>query len=345
MLPGGRVDPRAMPGRVDARAMPGRGGRSTSVVALGGGHGLAATLAALRRVTDDITAIVTVADDGGSSGRLRAEFGTPAPGDLRMALAALCGDDTWGRTWERVIQHRFGGSGELAGHSLGNLLITALWEQTGDIVTGLDWVGALLEAQGRVLPCTTVPLTIEAEVLGHDSTKPDEVSIVRGQAAVAATAGAVMSLQVDPPNPSACPESIVALTGADAIVLGPGSWYTSVITHLVIPDLAQAITDSPARRIVVLNLNPQVGETTGFQPHTYLDVLHDYVPSVDAVIADRRHVEDAGSLERSCAALGAELVLADVARTGRHALGQHDPHRLAVAFDTVLADPRTNEAI
>ena len=325
--------------------MPGRGSSSRSVVALGGGHGLAATLAALRRVTDDITAIVTVADDGGSSGRLRAEFGTPAPGDLRMALAALCGDDTWGRTWERVIQHRFGGAGELAGHSLGNLLITALWEQTGDIVAGLDWVGALLEAQGRVLPCTTMPLTIEAEILGHDPTRPDEVSIVRGQAEVAATAGAVMSLQVDPPNPPGCPESIAALNEADAIVLGPGSWYTSVITHLVIPDLAQAIIDSPARRIVVLNLNPQVGETTGFQPHTYLDVLHDYVPFVDAVIADRRHVEDAGSLARSCEALGAELVLADVARTGRQAPGQHDPHRLAVAFDTVLADPRTNEAI
>ena len=154
-----------------------------------------------------------------------------------------------------------------------------------------------------------------------------------------------MSLQVDPPNPPGCPESIAALNEADAIVLGPGSWYTSVITHLVIPDLAQAIIDSPARRIVVLNLNPQVGETTGFQPHTYLDVLHDYVPFVDAVIADRRHVEDAGSLARSCEALGAELVLADVARTGRQAPGQHDPHRLAVAFDTVLADPRTNEAI
>ena len=138
------------------------------VVALGGGHGLAATLRALRTVTDALTAIVGVADDGGSSGRLRAEFGVPPPGDLRMALAALCGDDDWGRTWEQVISHRFGGEGSLAGHSVGNLLITALWEQTQDTVTGLDWVGALLESRGRVLPCTTVPLTIVAEVLGHD---------------------------------------------------------------------------------------------------------------------------------------------------------------------------------
>ena len=110
--------------------------------AFGGGHGLAASLSALRRVTDDVTAIVTVADDGGSSGRLRQEFGALPPGDLRMALAALCGDDEWGTTWARVVQHRFGGDGDLAGHSLGNLLIAGLWDLLGDPVAGLDWVGA-----------------------------------------------------------------------------------------------------------------------------------------------------------------------------------------------------------
>ena len=143
------------PGAIDPASGP-------RVVALGGGHGLAASLTALRRLSDRLTAIVGVADDGGSSGRLRAELGVLPPGDLRMALAALCGDDTWGRTWQRVVQHRFGGTGELAGHSLGNLLITALWEETGDPVAGLDWVGALLEAHGRVLPCSTVPLEIVA---------------------------------------------------------------------------------------------------------------------------------------------------------------------------------------
>jgi len=111
-------------------------------VALGGGHGLAASLSALRRVTPDVTAIVTVADDGGSSGRLRQEFGVLPPGDLRMALAALCGDDDWGMTWSRVVQHRFGGRGDLAGHSLGNLLIAGLWDLLGDPVAGLDWVGS-----------------------------------------------------------------------------------------------------------------------------------------------------------------------------------------------------------
>lgn len=322
--------------------LPGRslaGSTSRKVVALGGGHGLAASLQALRRVTDQLTAIVGVADDGGSSGRLREEFGVLPPGDLRMALAALCGDDSWGRTWERVVQHRFGGEGELAGHSLGNLLITALWEQTGDPVTGLDWVGALLGANGRVLPCTTVPLTIVAEVLGHDRGRPDEVTEVRGQVAVATTPGDVLQIYLDPPSPPACPEALTAVREADAIVLGPGSWYTSVMPHLVIPELAREISESTARRVVVLNLNPQIGETTGFASHTYLDVLYNYLPDlrIDVVIADRQHVEDLAALRRSCADLGADLFLMEVSRRSEGTVGQHDPQRLAVAFDTVLA--------
>lgn len=309
------------------------------VVALGGGHGLAVSLQALRRITDSLTAVVGVADDGGSSGRLRAEFGVLPPGDLRMALAALCGDDAWGRTWESVIQHRFGGSGDLGGHSVGNLLIASLWEQTGDAVTGLDWVAALLEAHGRVLPCSTVPLTIVAEVLGHDPARPDDLSVVRGQVAVATTPGAVVSLQLDPVAPPACPEAVEAVADADAIVLGPGSWFTSVIPHLVIPDLARAITASTAQRIVVLNLNPQVGETSDFAAHTYLDVLYNYLPDlrIDTVIADRHHVEDQAALKRSAGDLGAELFITEVARTGVGSAGKHDAQRLAVAFDTVLA--------
>lgn len=307
------------------------------VVALGGGHGLAASLRALRRVTESLTAIVGVADDGGSSGRLRAEFGVPPPGDLRMALAALCGDDEWGRTWEQVIQHRFGGDGSLAGHSVGNLLITALWEETRDTVTGLDWVGALLGAHGRVLPCTTVPLTIVAEVLGHDRARPDEVTVVRGQVEVATTPGTVIDITLDPAAPAACAEAVEAVGEAEAIVLGPGSWFTSVIPHLAIPELAKAITDSPARRVVVLNLNPQTGETTGFAAHTYLDVLFNFLPDlrVDTVVADRHHVEDRAALDRSAADLGATVYVTDVASDDR--VGSHDPERLAAAFDTVLS--------
>ena len=317
--------------------LPGSG-RGRRVVALGGGHGLSASLQALRRVTDNLTAVVGVADDGGSSGRLRAEFGGLPPGDLRMALAALCGDDAWGRTWEGAVQHRFGGSGELSGHSLGNLIITALWEQTGDAVAGLDWVAALLEAHGRVLPCSTVPLTIVADILGHDPDHPNEVSVVRGQVEVATTPGAVLHISLDPGNPPACTEAVEAIGEADAIVLGPGSWFTSVIPHLVIPDLAKAITESSAQRIVVLNLNPQAGETSDFAAHTYLDVLYNFLPDlrIDTVIADRQHVYDMEALQKSASDLGAMVYVTDVARFGR--AGAHDPQRLAVAFDTVLGD-------
>src|SRR6266487_3731445 len=138
------------------------------VVALGGGHGLFASLSALRRVTRQLTAIVTVSDDGGSSGVLRRDFGVLPPGDLRMALAALCGDDAWGTTWSRVVQHRFEGRGGLGGHAVGNVLIVALWELLGDTVQGLDWVGRLLGAHGRVLPMASVPLDLAAEVEGAD---------------------------------------------------------------------------------------------------------------------------------------------------------------------------------
>ena len=170
-------------------------------VALGGGHGLAASLSALRRVTDELIAIVTVADDGGSSGRLRRDFGVLPPGDLRMALAALCGDDDWGTAWSKVVQHRFGGDCDLAGHAVGNLLIVALWDLLGDTVAGLDWVGRLLGTGGRVLPMAAVPLDIVAEVVGADPARPEEVSTVRGQVECATTPGQVRSITLLPPDP------------------------------------------------------------------------------------------------------------------------------------------------
>ncbi len=215
--------------------------RSRRVVALGGGHGLFASLSALRRVTRDLTAVVTVADDGGSSGRLRREFGVLPPGDLRMALAALCGDDAWGTTWSRVIQHRFTGEAELGGHAVGNVLIVALWELLGDSVQGLDWVARLLGAHGRVLPMSSVPLDLVAEVEGADPGRPDEISTVRGQVACATTPGRVRSVSLIPADPPACPEAVQAVEAADWVVLGPGSWFTSVLPHLLVPDLARAL--------------------------------------------------------------------------------------------------------
>lgn len=310
------------------------GGHGPKVVALGGGHGLASSLRAMRRVTDNLTAVVGVSDDGGSSGRLRQEFGVLPPGDLRMALAALCGDDTWGRTWSRVVQHRFHGEGDLNGHSVGNLLIMSLWEETGDVVAGLDWVAALLGAQGRVLPVSLEPLEIVADVSGLDPAEPAALTQIRGQVAVATTKGTVCGIRVDPPDPSACPEALDAIDGADVIVVGPGSWYTSVIAPLLVPELAASIRESRAKRVVVLNLVAQQGETTGFTAERYISVLADEVGgfAADAVVADPRSVADPQVLAQVCAdELGADLVMRPVAAPGQPD-GVHDPDLLAAAF-------------
>lgn len=309
----------------------------TAVVALGGGHGLAATLSALRRVVGDLTAVVTVADNGGSSGRLRAEFDCLPPGDLRQALSALCGDDDWGSTWARVLQHRFRSEGDMDEHALGNMLIVALWQLLGDHVDGLDWVARLLGARGRVLPMATVPLDITALVEGVDPSRPDEATTVRGQVEVATTRGRVCNVTLDPVDPPACPQALQAVKAADWVVLGPGSWFTSVIPHLLVPELRAALENSHARKLVVLNLEPQQGETTGFAPQTYLEVLADHAPGLrlDCVLADQAWVGDTEGLETAAARLGAGLELADLALDG--STPRHDPAKLARSFSQLLA--------
>ncbi len=311
-----------------------------AVVALGGGHGLSASLRALRRVTSRLTAVVTVADDGGSSGRLREEFGVLPPGDLRMALAALCDDDDWGRTWARVLQHRYRTEGSMHGHAAGNLLLVALWELLDDPVEGLDWVGRLLGASGRVLPMALEPLTLVADVVGLDVGDPLAASEVRGQVAVATTRGQVQGVRLEPERPTACPEALQAVRAADWVVLGPGSLFSSLIPHLLVPELATALVQTPARRVFVLNLAAQSGETEGFSPETHLEVLAAHAPDlrVDVVLADQAHVPDVAGLRRAAECLGAELMVEDVAE--RSGLPRHDPVRLATAFGRVFGRGR-----
>jgi uncharacterized cofD-like protein len=310
---------------------------SPSVVALGGGHGLFASLSALRRVTDRLTAIVTVADDGGSSGRLRRELGVLPPGDLRMALAALCGDDEWGSTWSEVVQHRFLSQGELHGHAVGNLLIVALWELLDDPVAGLDWMGRLLRAKGRVLPMASVPLEIVGEVRGADPAAPEAISKVRGQVACAKTPGQVLSVSLIPEDPPAGPEALRAVEEADWIIFGPGSWFTSVLPHLKVPELARALVRTKAKRLVALNLAPQPGETDDFAPQTHLEVLRAHAPElkVDVVLADRNLVDEPDVLEKAVRTHGGRLALADVA--AEDGSPRHDPARLAQAFAQIFA--------
>jgi uncharacterized cofD-like protein len=301
-------------------------------VALGGGHGLSATLSALRLMSDRLTAVVTVADDGGSSGRLRDELGVLPPGDLRMALAALCDDSDWGRTWRDVLQHRFSSSGDLDRHAVGNLLIVALWELLGDTVEGLDWVGKLLGARGRVLPMSAVPLEIEADV--EDGA--GRTTVVRGQSAVAVTTDRIAQVRLVPESPPACVEAVAAVDAADWVVLGPGSWFTSVLPHLLVPELSAALHRTAARRVVVLNLSPDSGETAGMCAEEHLAVLHEHAPGLhlDAIVADPGAVDDVDVLMTRAEAFGARVLLRQV-RVGDGS-ARHDPLRLAAALRDVV---------
>ncbi|OJV60941.1 MAG: hypothetical protein BGO38_09480 [Cellulomonas sp. 73-145] len=307
--------------------------RGPSMVALGGGHGLSASLSALRLLTDRLTAVVTVADDGGSSGRLRDELGVLPPGDLRMALSALCDDSDWGRTWRDVLQHRYSSDGPLDQHAVGNLLIVALWELLGDPVQGLDWVGRLLNASGRVLPMAAVPLRIAADVVGPDGVR----RVVEGQSAVATSVGRIEQVRLEPEAPPACAEAVAAVRDAHWVVLGPGSWYTSVLPHLLVPELHDALVAHRGRTIVTLNLQrEEAGETADLPVQEHVAVLREHAPDlrIDAVVADPAAVDDVAGLSQVCAEMGARLLVRQVRRGDGTA--RHDPLRLAAAYRDIL---------
>jgi uncharacterized cofD-like protein len=315
--------------------------RPLRIVALGGGHGLFASLSALRRLTTALTAVVTVADDGGSSGRIRRELGVLPPGDLRMALVALAAEPDgagagWQAEWPELLQHRFGGSGALAGHPVGNLLLTGLLEEHADPVAALDAAGSMIGAVGRVLPMSALPLDLVADVATFDRDDPVRVRRIRGQSAIAATPGHVRDIRLIPADAPACPAAVEAVETADAIVLGPGSWFTSVIPHLLLPGLAAALSGSAARVVVTLNLVPQPGETEGFSATEYLNALERYAPAlhVDAVVADPDSVPNDAELAAYCGQRRADLVMARV--SGDDAWDRHDPARLATALTKAL---------
>ncbi len=306
------------------------------IVALGGGHGLYATLSAARRLTAHVTAVVTVADDGGSSGRLRSELDIVPPGDLRMALAALASDSPHGRLWATIIQHRFSGSGALAGHPIGNLLLAGLNEVLADPVAALDEVGRILGVKGRVLPMCPIALQIEADVAGLES-DPRMSRVIRGQVAIATTPGKVRRVRLLPGHPPATRQAIDAIMNADLVVLGPGSWFTSVIPHVLVPDLAAALRATTARRALVLNLAAEPGETAGFSAERHLHVLTQHAPdfSVHDIIVDAGSVRgerERQQLQRTANALDARVQFADVSRPGTPL---HDPAKLAAALQGV----------
>lgn len=303
------------------------------VVAMGGGHGLAATLTALREITTDITALVTVADNGGSSGRLREEFGVMPPGDLRMALTALCSDDEWGRGWAKVLQHRFSSDGELNGHNVGNLLLTALWEIYDDPVDGLKRVGQLLRVVGRVLPMSSIPLEIQARVRSRSD---GSISIVRGQSEVALARGVIENVELIPENPPTHPEALAAIKRAAWVTLGPGSWYSSVLPHVLLPDTRAALAQTSGRKLLLLNLvAPHPGdEAAELAAAGRLAFLHEHAPDVpiDVVLADPSILSK--ELEEYVVALGATLEVRDLAHGPTS--DQHDPKKVVSALRQIM---------
>jgi len=311
-------------------------------VALGGGHGLHAALCALRLITDDLTAVVTVADDGGSSGRIRRELKVLPPGDLRMALAALAGASPEHRAWADLLQHRIGGSGVLAGHPVGNLMLTGLLERESP-VAALEQLSRLVGAVGRVLPMSPVPLDLVGEA---DRFDPDDLTrrrLIRGQSSIAATPGRVLSVRLLPPGAPACADAVDAVRAADLVVLGPGSWFTSVLPHLLLRELGTAIATTKARLVVVLNLVPQVGETDDYQPHDLLALLQRHAEPfgglpIDTVLADLDSVYDVEELHRYVRGVGAGLVVSKLAADD--SVERHDPVRLSRAIREVLLSPR-----
>jgi len=303
------------------------------VVSLGGGHGLAATLTSMRGITSNITAVVTVADNGGSSGRLGSEFGSLPPGDLRMALSALCSDDDWGRGWANVMQYRFSGSGELSGHALGNLLMMALWDMDGDAVEGIRQVGNLLRIVGQVLPMSLDPLDIEGTFSTASGRK-----IVRGQVEVATTKGRIESLRLIPENPRVTPQVLTALENAEWITVGPGSWFSSVMPHLLLPELANAVVNSPAKRIMVLNLPEpdSVDEFAGSSAADHLEFVLAHTPQlrIDYAIVDPAAIEKNSKLQGMVEGLGGELIVAPLAQSpGSY---HHDVKKLRSVFAHIM---------
>ena len=308
------------------------------VVAVGGGHGLANVLRAISRYAGAITAIVTVADDGGSSGRLAPALQIPPPGDLRQCLLALTPDDS---VWRTLFAHRFS-DGDVEGHSLGNLIIAALAEAEGGFVPGLMAAARLLGAQGTVLPASPELLTLNAIIEGEK---------VEGQVAITLRRGPVEQLRVTPASAEATPEAVEAILDADQIVLGPGSLYTSVLAAMVVPGIVEAINQSKARLVFVANLMTQDGETLAMDCadhlHALLEISGVRPPSTIVANAAAVHVDpplEPLAVEPDVVeTYGVDVVLADVVDP-QAAWPSHDPARLGgVLARLVSTNPNSGD--
>ncbi len=321
---------------VFARRLQERGPR---VVGLGGGTGLGTLLRGLKARTDHLTAIVTVADDGGSSGRLRAEMGVLPPGDVRMCLVALADTEP---LMERLFQYRFLQAGEgLTGHNFGNLFIAALTAITGDFDQAIKESSKVLAVRGQVLPSTLTNVVLEAELA--------DGRVIAGESEIAQARGRIRRVFLTPGAPPALPEALAALATAEVIVLGPGSLYTSVLPNLLVEGIAEGIRRSTAVKVYVCNVMTQPGETDGYTVTDHVQAILDHAGPglIDYVLVNtvpvpphlRRKYQEQGAAPvahdpERLARLGVTAVTADLASLTD--LVRHDPERLAQAILALL---------
>jgi uncharacterized cofD-like protein len=290
-------------------------------VAMGGGHGLSVSLGALRHLGVEPTAVVTMADDGGSSGRLRRDLGVPPPGDLRMALLALADP---GAEVGELFGYRFE-RGELAGHNLGNLILASLTDLHGGFLEAVEVASRWLRVRGRALPSTLAQVRLFGSVEGQT---------VEGQVAIRDAWGRIDRVWLEPPDAKSLPEAVSAVRDADLVLLGPGSIFTSVIPNLLVPELGEAVAAASDRVVYLCNLEPQPGETSGFSPEAHLAALLKHCPRLRVPMVICQRPGSAAATARETAAfaeLGARVLHADVADPASP--GRHDPARLAAALE------------
>lgn len=290
-----------------------------SVVAIGGGHGAAQTLRAARRYAGHVTAVISVADDGGSSGRLREQFGIPAPGDVRRCIGALLED---GSPLREALEYRFS-SGELAGHPFGNLLIASLAAASGDFASGVAEAARITGAGGKVFPATIGPVLLKAA--GEEGELSGQVEIKQR--------GGVRRIGIVPPDAEAPPGALAAIRRADQVVLGPGSLFTSVLAALAVEELRRAVGSTRAQVVYVANLREQPPETSGMDVGEHVDALADHGVEPDVVLVDPL------GLPFGTIRPGVRAVVSELASPGR---ADHDPIRLAGALSSLL--PRGEDA-
>jgi len=305
--------------------------RRPKIVVIGGGTGLSVMLRGLKEKPLDITAIVTVADDGGSSGILRNELQMPPPGDIRNVLAALADAEP---LLSEVLQYRFTSGTGLVGHSLGNLMLAAMTDISGDFVTGVRQLSQVLAVRGRVLPAANRAIVLSAEM--------SDGSIVTGESMIPKANGKIKRVFLEPEDVEPLPEAVEAIEEADAILIGPGSLYTSIMPNLIVPRLAQAIVESEAVKLFVCNVMTQPGETDNYSVSDHLDAIYNHIGHhlFDYVIVNNGDIPS--HVEQKYAEIGAKAVQLDideVTKRGYHVIAdqlvlfrtflRHDAERLS----------------